>query len=68
MGDFIGGWREELITAVRGEMRIYSTTIPATNRRVCLMQDPLYRMDVVMQTMGYFYPPQLSTSLGVGGN
>jgi hypothetical protein len=23
------------------------------------MQDRLYRTDVAMQTMGYFYPPQL---------
>jgi hypothetical protein len=26
------------------------------------MQDRLYRMDVAMQTMGYFYPPQLAES------
>ena len=32
---------------------------PPTSRRVCLMQDRLYRTDVAMQTMGYFYPPQL---------
>jgi hypothetical protein len=25
-----------------------------------LMQDPLYRKDVALQTMGYFYPAQLS--------
>jgi len=68
LADIVGDWREELITIVQGEMRIHITTIPATSRRVCLMQDNLYRMDVAMQTMGYFYPPQLSTSLGVGGN
>jgi len=27
------------------------------------MQDHLYRMDVAMQAMGYFYPPQLGGSL-----
>ncbi|UCG57980.1 MAG: hypothetical protein JSU70_00460, partial [Phycisphaerales bacterium] len=68
IADCMGDWREELVTVVEGEMRIYTTTIEATSRRVCLMQDNLYRMDVAMQTMGYFYPPQLSTPLHVGGN
>jgi hypothetical protein len=27
------------------------------------MQDRLYRNDVAMQTMGYFYPPQLGQPL-----
>jgi rhamnogalacturonan endolyase len=63
IADCLGDWREELITALPGEIRIYTTTIPATTRRVCLMQDRLYRTDVAMQTMGYFYPPQLGGKL-----
>jgi rhamnogalacturonan endolyase len=59
IADCLGDWREEVITALDGEIRIYSTTVPATSRRVCLMQDRLYRTDVAVQTMGYFYPPQL---------
>lgn len=59
IADCLGDWREEVITALDGELRIYTTTVPATSRRVCLMQDRLYRTDVAMQTMGYFYPPQL---------
>jgi len=59
IADCLGDWREEIITSLNGEIRIYTTTIPATTRRVCLMQDRLYRTDVAMQTMGYFYPPQL---------
>ena len=59
IADCLGDWREEIITALDGEIRIYTTTVPATTRRVCLMQDRLYRTDVAMQTMGYFYPPQL---------
>jgi hypothetical protein len=39
-------------------MRIYTTTIPATTRRVCLMQDRLYRMGVVRYGTGYPCPPQ----------
>ncbi len=59
LADVIGDWREEVITAVEGELRIYSTTIPATSRRVALLEDRLYRMDVALETMGYFFPPQL---------
>ncbi|HUR57744.1 MAG TPA: hypothetical protein VM029_08540, partial [Opitutaceae bacterium] len=58
--DILGDWREEIIVSVPGEIRIYTSTIPTTRRRVNLMQDPLYRKDVALQTMGYFYPPQLS--------
>lgn len=68
IADCLGDWREEIITALDGEIRIYSTTIPATSRRVCLMQDRLYRTDVAVQTMGYFYPPQLGgTPLPITG-
>jgi|GEM_PF-3266558 len=63
IADCIGDWREEIITALEGEIRIYTTTTPALFRRVCLMQDRLYRNDVAVQTMGYFYPPQLGKSL-----
>lgn len=63
IADCIGDWREEIITVLDGEIRIYTTTTPAAFRRVCLMQDRLYRNDVAVQTMGYFYPPQLGKSL-----
>jgi rhamnogalacturonan endolyase len=63
IADVLGDWREEVITVTDGVIRIYTTTVPATSRRVCLMQDHLYRMDVAMQAMGYFYPPQLGGSL-----
>ena len=59
VADCLGDWREEIITALDGEIRIYTTTVPTNTRRVCLMQDRLYRTDVAMQTMGYIYPPQL---------
>ncbi len=49
-----------MIVAMDGELRIYTTTVPTELRRPWLMEDPLYRNDVTMQTMGYFYPPQLS--------
>jgi len=59
IADCMGDFREELITTLAGEIRIYTTTIPATTRRVCLMQDRLYRTDVAAQAMGYLYAPQL---------
>jgi len=57
--DCLGDYREEVITSLKGELRIYTTTIPDSGRRVCLMQDHQYRMGVVAQTMGYYYPAQL---------
>jgi len=60
VADILGDWREEIITSAPGEMRIYVTTIPAADRRVCLMQDPLYRLDVVCAAMGYYQVPMLS--------
>lgn len=58
--DIAGDWREELITVVPGELRIYTTTIPARDRHTALMQDAIYRLDAAMMSMGYLYPPQLS--------
>lgn len=60
VADIVGDWREELITVVPGQLRIYTTAIPARDRRAALMQDALYRLDVAMVSMGYLYPPQLS--------
>ena len=59
-----GDWREEVVTYAWGELRIYSTTIPAADRRVCLMQDPLYRNDVTHRSMGYAHYPMTSYYLG----
>jgi len=57
--DCLGDHREEVITSLKGELRIYSTTVPVSDRRPCLMQDHQYRLGVVAQTMGYYYPAQL---------
>ena len=62
--DIVGDWREEIITVLPGELRIYTTTIPAKDRRVCLMQDPVYRAEIVVQSMGYQQPPVTSYYLG----
>jgi len=64
MADIHGDWREELITILPGELRIYSTAIQAKDRRVCLMQNPFYRAEVVHRSMGYEQSPVTSYYLG----
>lgn len=58
--DFWGDWREEIITSVPGELRIYTTPIPARDRRVTFLQDPLYRSTVAHKAMGYGRIPPLT--------
>ncbi len=67
IADILGDWREEIITSVPGEMRIYSTTLPAADRRLCLMADPVYRIDVACAAMGYFQTPTLGYDLATAG-
>lgn len=62
VADVLGDWREELIVSSPGELRVYTTTIPAADRRVCLMQDRFYRLDVAMGSMGYTPMPMPSTA------
>ncbi|HOF18360.1 MAG TPA: silent information regulator protein Sir2, partial [Phycisphaerae bacterium] len=66
VAEILGDWREEIITTLPGEMRIYTTTIPAADRRPCLMTDPIYRMDVVVAAMGYYQSPMTSYDLATG--
>lgn len=68
VADILGDWREEIVTFTGGELRVYSTSIPATDRRVALMQDPLYRNDVTHRSMGYTHVPMTSYYLGVKAN
>ncbi len=63
VADVLGDWREELIASMPGEIRIYPTTIPAADRRVCLLQDSVYRMCMRMNTMGYSQRLTLSYNL-----
>ena len=63
--DILGDWREEIITILPGELRIYTTTIPARDRRPSLMQDSVYRLDVAHASMGYPQSPVTGYYLGV---
>jgi rhamnogalacturonan endolyase len=59
VADVIGDWREEILTSLPGELCIYSTNIPADRKKVCLMQNHLYRMAVADASMGYYNAPQI---------
>ncbi|MCX7817769.1 MAG: hypothetical protein N2652_00905 [Kiritimatiellae bacterium] len=53
IADILGDWREEIIVSEPGWLRVYSTSVPAFDRRLALMLNPLYRLDVAMASMGY---------------
>lgn len=59
--DLFGDWREEIITSVPGELRIYKTPVPAKDRRVTMMQNHLYRTSVAHMSMGYGTRPPLTS-------
>lgn len=61
--DILGDWREEIVTYEAGEVRIYTTAIPAQDRRLTLMRDPIYRRDVAHLFMGYAQAPTTSYCL-----
>lgn len=67
-GDLIGDWREEVMwrASDSSELRIYTTTIPATNRIYTLMHDSQYRQSIAWQNYGYNQPPHTSFFLGAG--
>lgn len=60
VADLFGDWREEFITGHRGEIRIYTTDIPAMDRRTTLMRDASYRSRITMWTSGYDQQPILT--------
>ena len=66
--DLFGDWREEVIwrAADNTSLRIYSTTIPATNRIYTLMHDPQYRLGIAWQNVAYNQPPHPGFYLGEG--
>jgi fibronectin-binding autotransporter adhesin len=65
-GDILGDWREEVVlrTSDNTALRIYTTTIPATNRLYTLMHDPQYREAIAWQNTGYNQPPHPGFFLG----
>ena len=66
--DLLGDWREEVVwrAADNNSLRIYTTTIPATNRIYTLMQNRQYREAIAWQNVGYNQPPHPSFYIGTG--
>ena len=64
--DLLGDWREELLCRTRDnrELRIYTTTIPTPHRLPTLMHDPVYRLSIAWQNVGYNQPAHTSFYLG----
>lgn len=66
VADVFGDWREEIVTHVPGELRIYTTTIPSKHRFRTLLHDPLYRLDTAAWSNGYKQSAHPSFFLGEG--
>jgi len=58
--DISGDWREEIITSEDGRINIFSTAIPAKDRRATLISDPIYRLNAIGFTSGYWHSLMLS--------
>ncbi|MFV0506656.1 MAG: leucine-rich repeat protein [Bacteroidales bacterium] len=66
--DLFGDWREELvfINSDLSEFIVFTTWIPTTHKMYTLMHDPLYRMNIVRQNIGYNQPAHLGFYLEDG--
>lgn len=66
--DLFGDWREEIMWRATdsSELRIYTTTDLTDYRIRTLMHDPIYRLGVAWQNVGYNQPPHPGFYLGVG--
>jgi len=64
--DILGDWREEVIlrTSDNSALRVFTTTIIATNRIYTLMHDPQYRVAIAWQNAAYNQPPHPGFYLG----
>lgn len=59
--DILGDWREEVLfpSQDQTELRIYSTTIPAVDRKTTLMHNRSYRLSIAWQNVGYNQPAHI---------
>jgi len=64
--DLLGDWREEVIWRTRDNrvLRLYTTTIPTDRRFPTFMHDPVYRLSVAWQNVGYNQPAHTGFYLG----
>lgn len=68
VADLLGDWREEVIwrSADNQELRLFTTPLPTERRLPTLMHDPVYRLGVAWQNVGYNQPPHLGHYLDPG--
>ena len=66
--DILGDWREEVIwrTTDNKELRVYTSIDPTDSRLHTLMHDPVYRLSVAWQNVGYNQPTHTGFFLGDG--
>ncbi|NMC20908.1 MAG: rhamnogalacturonan lyase [Thermogutta sp.] len=68
VADIMGDWREEVLWPTRDGkwLLLFTSPIPTTHRFVTLMHDPVYRLAVAWQNVGYNQPPHPGFFLGEG--
>jgi uncharacterized protein YjdB len=66
--DLLGDWREEVIWRLEDSsaLRLYTTTDVTEHRIYTLMHDPVYRLSIAWQNVGYNQPPHTGFYLGTG--
>ncbi|HEX6288770.1 MAG TPA: hypothetical protein VFZ66_06240 [Herpetosiphonaceae bacterium] len=66
--DILGDWREEVIwrTEDSSALRLFTTPYVTEHRFTTLMHDPVYRLGIAWQNIGYNQPPHVSYYLGEG--
>ena len=59
-GDIIGDWREEVLlrTEDNSSLRLYISCIPTRYRFHTFLDDPIYRISIATQNVGYNQPTQ----------
>lgn len=68
VADILGDWREEVVFR-RNDNRallVFTTWIPTTRKNYTLMHDPCYRMNAVVQNIGYNQPAHVGYFLADG--
>ncbi len=58
IADILGDWREEMVirNGNNQELLLFSTWIPTGHKNYTLMHDPVYRLNIVVQNVGYNQP------------
>ena len=66
--DILGDWREEVIfrTNDNANLILFSPVFPSQYSLYTLMHDPMYRVAIAWQNVGYNQPPYPSYYLGTG--